>query len=36
MWDLGEDECESFDGANILDVANLSLDKPELGVGTRS
>jgi len=32
MWDLGGDGFESFDGAGILEGANLSLDEPELGV----
>ena len=32
MWDLEGDEFETFEGLGILEVANLSLDKPELEV----
>ena len=30
MWDLGRDRFESFEGLDILEVANLSLDRPDL------
>ena len=30
MWNLGGDEFDSFDGADILELANLSIDEPEL------
>ena len=30
MWDLGGDGFESFEGPDILKVANLSLNKPDL------
>lgn len=30
MWDIGGDEWDLFDGADILEVASLSLDEPEL------
>lgn len=30
MWDLGGDGFESFDGVGILEIANLSLDEPDL------
>ena len=30
MWDIGEDTFDSFDGVGILEVANLSLDEPDL------
>jgi len=29
-WDLGGDEFETFEGPDILEVANLSLDESEL------
>lgn len=30
MWDVGGDSFESLSGVGILEVANLSLDEPEL------
>ncbi|XP_065877743.1 uncharacterized protein [Euphorbia lathyris] len=30
MWDIGGDAFESSDGARILEIADLSLDEPEL------
>ncbi|XP_038709954.1 uncharacterized protein LOC120004739 [Tripterygium wilfordii] len=30
MWDIGGDSFDSMDGAGILEVANLSLDEPEM------
>ncbi|XP_072959848.1 uncharacterized protein [Typha angustifolia] len=30
MWDVGGDSFDSFDGAGILEVADLSLDEPDL------
>ena len=30
MWDIGGDTFDSFDGVGILEVANLSLDEPDL------
>ena len=30
MWDLRRDGFEIFEGPDILEVANLSLDEPEL------
>ena len=30
MWDLGGDEFGSFEDIGILEVANLSLDEPEM------
>jgi hypothetical protein len=30
MWDVGGDSFESLSGIGILEVANLSLDEPEL------
>ena len=30
MWDVGGDSFESLSGLGILEVANLSLDEPEL------
>ena len=32
MWDIARDEFGSLDENEILEVANLSLDKPELEV----
>jgi len=32
MWDLGGDGFESFEDPNNLQVANLSLDEPDLEV----
>jgi len=30
MWDIGGDEWNLFDGANILEVASFSLDEPDM------
>ena len=30
MWDVGGDSFDSLGGISILEVANLSLDEPEL------
>ena len=30
MWDVGGDSFESLSGVGILEVANLSLEEPEL------
>ena len=30
MWDIGGDTFDSVDSAGILEVANLSLDEPDL------
>jgi hypothetical protein len=30
MWDVGGDSFDSLDGIGILEVADLSLDEPEL------
>jgi hypothetical protein len=30
MWDVGGDGFESLSGVGILEVANLSLDEPEM------
>jgi hypothetical protein len=30
MWDVGGDSFESLSGVEILEIANLSLDEPEL------
>lgn len=30
MWDIGGDEWNLSDGAGILEVANLSLDEPDM------
>ena len=30
MWDIGGHTFDSFDGAIMLEVANLSLDEPDL------
>jgi hypothetical protein len=30
MWDVGRNSFESLSGVEILEVANLSLDEPEL------
>jgi hypothetical protein len=30
MWDIGRDECDLFDVANILEVASFYHDEPEI------
>jgi hypothetical protein len=30
MWDIGRDECDLFDVADILEVASFYHDEPEL------
>lgn len=32
MWDVGGDGFDSLEGTGILQIANLSLDEPELEV----
>ena len=32
MWDIGGDNHETFDGAGVLELADLSLDDPEFEV----
>lgn len=33
MWDIGGDAFDSMEGAGILEIANLTLDEPEMEAG---